>query len=138
MQLPDEAITYQYQTLLLPTSEEWTPLSELRAQHLLPPARLKGISQQVMQVRSQVATERELQQPLPEMRPLEAGFIDLPQKHLDAHRRKGDTSDLGKIINKASRMRELVDRVIILSAGGPHLGTRAMFDALVHTYHNEL
>jgi glucose-6-phosphate isomerase len=138
MQLPDEAITYQYQSLLLPTSDEWTPLSELRANHLLPPARLKGLSQQVMQVRSQVATERELLQPPPEMRPLESGFIDLPQKHLDTHRRKGDASELGKIINKASRMRELVDRVIVLSAGGPHLGARAMFEALVHTYHNEL
>lgn len=138
MQLPDEAITYQYQSLLLPPSEDWTPLTELRHVHLLPPARLKAIAQQVMQVRSQVATERELQQPPPEMKPLEAGFIDLPQKLLDQHRRKGDASDLGKIINKASRLRELVDRTIILGVGGAYLGARALFDGLVHTYHNEL
>jgi len=138
MQLPDEAITYQYQSLLLPTSDEWTPLSEMRAKHLLPPQRLKALAQQVMQVRSQVATERELQQPPPELRPLEAGFIDLPQRLLDQHRRKGDTSDLGRIINKASRLRELVDRVVILAIGGAYHGAHALADALVHTYHNEL
>ncbi len=138
MQLPDEAITYQYQTLLLPTSEEWTPLNELRQKHLLPAARVKAISQQAMQVRSEVATERELQQPPPEKRPLEAGFIDLPQKLLDQHRRKGDASDLGKILNKASRLRELVDRAIFLGIGGAALGAQALFGSLVHTFHNEL
>lgn len=138
MQLPDEAITYQYQSLLLPTSDEWNPLTEMRTKHLLAPARLKAISQQAMQVRSQVATERELQQPPPEMRPLEAGFIDLPQRLLDQHRRKGDTSDLGRILNKATRLRELVDRAVILGIGGAYLGSHALYEALVHSYHNEL
>ncbi len=138
MQLPDEAITYQYQSLLLPTSEVWDPLSELRAKHLLSPLRLKAAAQQVLQVRSQVATERELLQPPPEMKPLEAGFIDLPQKLLDQHRRKGDASDLGRIITKASKLREQTDRVVILGVGGAYLGARALFEALVHSYHNEL
>jgi len=138
MQLPDEAITYQYQSLLLPTSDVWDPLAEVRAKHLVSPNRLKTLATQVMQVRSQVATERELQQPPPEMKPLEAGFIDLPQKLLDNHRRKGDASELGKIINKAGKLRELVDRVVVLGVGGAYLGARALFESLVHSYHNEL
>src|SRR5271156_3078573 len=101
MQLPDEAIAYQYQNLLIPVADEWTPLAELRAKHYLAPARVKALSQQVMQIRSQVAAERELQQVPAEQRPLEPGFIDLPQRLLDQHRRKGDASDLGKVINKA-------------------------------------
>jgi glucose-6-phosphate isomerase len=138
MQLPDEAITYQYQSLMIPAAEEWTALAELRAKHYLSPARLKAISQPIMQVRSQVATERELQNPPPEMKPLHAGFIDLPQKHLDNHRRKGDASDLGRILKMAGRMKDLVDRVVFLGIGGSYLGTRALHEALVHTFHNEL
>ena len=30
MELPDEAIAYNYQALLVPTGEEWTPAAELR------------------------------------------------------------------------------------------------------------
>jgi glucose-6-phosphate isomerase len=138
MQLPDEAITYQYQSLLIPATEEWNPLAEVRAKNLVLPARLKALSQQMMQIRSQVAAERELQQVPPEMKPLEPGFIDLPQRLLDQHRRKGDTSDLGKVINKAGRLRDLVDRVIIVGTGASSLMGQALHNALVHTYHNEL
>jgi len=138
MQLPDEAIVYQYQNLMPPAGEEWNPMAEMRAKHFLSAARLKALSQQIMQVRSQVATERELQNPPPEMKPLHAGFIDLPQKHLDNHRRKGEASELGKILKVAGRMKDLVDRVVILGIGGSYLGARALHDALVHSYHNEL
>src|SRR5262249_46314823 len=138
MQLPDEAVTYQYQSLLIPPGDEWTPLAELRAKHLLSPNRLKDLVPQVMQVRSHVAAERELVQPPPELQPLDAGFIDLPQKLLDQHRRQGDASDLGRILNTAHAMRTLVDRVLILGIGGSYLGARALFEGLVHAYHNEL
>src|SRR5262245_57370489 len=114
MQLPDEAITYSYQGAVVPAVTEWTLAAELRAQHALPPARLRDLSQRLMQVRSQVATERELQQIPPELQPLEAGFIDLPQKYLDGHRRKGDSSDLGKIILRATKLREQLDRIVLL------------------------
>jgi glucose-6-phosphate isomerase len=138
MQLPDEAISYQYQSVLLSPGEEWTPLTELRAKHFISQARLKAVSQQLMQIRSQVATERELQNPPPEMKPLQAGFIDLPQKHLDNHRRKGEASDLGRILKIAGRMKDLVDRVVLIGIGGSYLGARALFDGLVHSHHNEL
>ncbi|HMO34966.1 MAG TPA: glucose-6-phosphate isomerase, partial [Gemmatales bacterium] len=65
MQLPDEAITFNYQSLLqqLRTDEEWKPVTELQNQHYLSPNRLKAIVPQMMQVKGQVATERELIEP---------------------------------------------------------------------------
>ena len=60
MELPDEAILYNYQGLLAPVGEEWTPAAELRARHFLPPARLKDMAPRLMQVRGQVAAEREM------------------------------------------------------------------------------
>src|SRR5262245_36193510 len=138
MQLPDEAITYRYQSLLIPTGEEWSALAELRTQQYISPARLKGMASQLMQVKSQIATERELQAVPPELQPMDACFIDLPQRTLDNYRRRGEASELGRIIALGNRLREQVDRVIILGVGGSYLGARALFDALCHSYHNEL
>jgi glucose-6-phosphate isomerase len=138
MQLPDEAISYEYQGLLLPAAEEWTPAAELRAQHFLPGTRLKELQPRLLQVRSQVAAEREIQNVPPELQPLEAGFIDLPQKTLDGHRRQGETSELGRILAQATRLREQVDRVVILGVGGSSLGARALFESLCSAHHNEL
>ena len=138
MQLPDEAIEYNYQALTVPPAEEWTPVAELRAKSFLPPAQLRAFVPQLMQVRSQVAAERELQQIPPELQPLDAGFIDLPQKTLDSHRRKGEASDLGRVITTAARLRALVDRVVVLGIGGSYLGARALFESLCNSYHNEM
>ena len=89
-------------------------------------------------VRGQVAAERELQNPPPRLQPLQAGFIDLPQKTLDGFRRKGDASELGRVLRLAQRLKENTDRVVVLGIGGSYLGAKALFDALCHTYHNEL
>jgi glucose-6-phosphate isomerase len=138
MQLPDEAITYHYQGALVPAEVEWTPAAELRARHFLAPARLREITPRLLQVRSQVAAERELQVVPAEMSPLDAGFIDLPQKLLDQHRRQADASTLGRILKIAGRMRGEVDQVVVLGIGGSYLGARALFDALRSAYHNDL
>src|SRR5438270_1119841 len=63
MQLPDEAISYQYQSLLVPNVEEWTPAAESRSQHFLHPSKLKELEPRLMQVRSKIATERDLKTP---------------------------------------------------------------------------
>src|SRR5689334_24915724 len=98
MQLPDESVVYHYQSLLAPLGEEWTAAAELRAQHFLSPARLRAFQPQLLQVRSQLAAERELQHVPPEQQPLEPGFIDLPQRTLDEARRKGDASGLERVM----------------------------------------
>src|SRR5437899_5406087 len=138
MQLPDESITYQYQSLLFSAIEEWTPVAELQTKHFLPATRLKELLPRLMQVRSQVATERDLQQVPPELQPLDAGFIDLPQKTLDDHRRKGEASVLGHIMAHGKRLREEADRVVMVGIGGSYFGARALFEALRSSYHNEL
>jgi glucose-6-phosphate isomerase len=138
MQLPDEAITFNYQGLLVPAGEDWTAAAELRARHFLAPARLKDLAARLVQCRSQVAAAREARNVPPEMQPVEAGFIDLPQNLLDHYRRKGEASDLGRIAALATRLRERADRVVLLGGGGGYLGARALFEALRSSYHNEL
>jgi glucose-6-phosphate isomerase len=138
MELPDEAVTYNFQSLLTPMSEEWNAVAELRARHFLSPGQLKELTPRLMQCRSQVAAEREMRVVPPEMQPLDAAFLDLPQQTLDNYRRKGEASDLGCVLTLANRLREEVDRVVILAAGGPSLAARALFEALCSRYHNEL
>src|SRR5262245_35631065 len=138
MELPDEAVTYQYDSLLAPASSEWSPVVELQARHFLPPAALRDLTPRLTQIRGQVAAERDLQNPPPELLPLDAGFIDLPQNTLDQHRRKGEASVLGRTLRLAQRLRDQTDRVVILGIGGSYLGARALFEGLRTAYHNEL
>jgi glucose-6-phosphate isomerase len=138
MHLPDANIEYQYSRLLVPPADSWTPLAELQAKHLLADDRVEAMKAKLNTVRGQVAAERELQNPPPRLQPLQAGFIDLPQKTLDSFRRKGDASELGRTLRLAQRLKENTDRVVVLGIGGSYLGAKALFDALCHTYHNEL
>lgn len=138
LQLPDENIEYQCQRLLVPHHETWTPLAELQNQHYLPPEKLEKLRDEAIKTRGLVVAERELTNPPPEKRPLQAGFIDLPQKLLDGYKRKQDASELGKILRLAQRLRDTVDRVVIMGAGGSYLAPKAIFDALCHAHHNEM
>jgi glucose-6-phosphate isomerase len=138
MQLPDENIEYNYQRLLAHPAESWTPLAELQAQHFISPDRFETMKKIASDIRGQVGAERELLNPPAKLKPLQAGFIDLPQKLLDQFKRKQDASEIGKIIRISNRLREDVDRVVVLGAGGSYLGAKALFDALCHTYHNEM
>lgn len=138
MELPDEALVYNYQSLLAPALEEWTAAAELRAKHFVSPTRLKEMTPRLLHCRSQVAAEREARHVAPENLPIQAGFIDLPQNLLDNFRRKGDSSELGRCIGLANRLRDAADRLVILGIGGSYLGARALFEALKSDYHNEL
>ena len=138
MQLPDEAITYQFQSLLVPAGEDWSAVAELRSKHFLQPARLKEVARRVEQAKGQVAAERELRNVPPEAMPIDSAFIDLPQNLLDGMRRKGDLSDLGRIFGQAARLREQADCVVVLGAGGDGLAGRIFFEALKSSRHNEL
>jgi glucose-6-phosphate isomerase len=138
VQLPDEAISYEYTGLLAPVHEPWTAAAELRARHLLAPTRLKDLLPRLNLCRGQVAAEREIRQPPPDQQPLEPGFIDLPQQLLDDYRRKGEASQMGQVLTLAARLRDEVDRVVVLGVGGAPLGARALFGALKSAYHNEL
>src|SRR6476620_7013004 len=138
MQLPDENIEYDYRRLVAPPPDPWTPLTELQAQNYVPPDRLDALKKPAEMVRGQITAERGMSNVPLKLQPLQTGFIDLPQNLLDALRRKGDASELGRINRLATRMRENCDRVVVLGIGGSYLGARALFDALCHTYHNEM
>jgi glucose-6-phosphate isomerase len=138
MELPDEAVSFNFQGLLAPPGEEWSAAAELRARNFLAPSRLKEMAQRMMQCRSSVATDRETRLPPPEAAPLHPDFIDLPQKMLDDLRRKGDASEVGKIMALADRLKADADRIVLLGVGGSQLAARALFDALKPVHHNEL
>src|SRR6478609_6146300 len=101
MQLPDENIEYQFQRLLVPPPDAWTPVAELQSQHFLPAEELERIKDRMTKVRGQVVAERELVSPHASLRPLQPGFIDLPLKLLDGYKRKQDASELGRILRLA-------------------------------------
>jgi glucose-6-phosphate isomerase len=138
MQLPDEAVSYQYQNLSAPPATEWQPAVELRSREFLPPQLLRDLTPRLLQIRGQIAAERDLKDPPPELLPLDSGFISLPQDTLDSHRRKGEASVLGRVLRLSQRLRDMTDRVVILGIGGSYLGARALFEALRPAYHNEL
>src|SRR5215207_8612087 len=98
MQLPDEAITFNYQSLLFQTrtDEEWKPTLEVQSEHFLAPARVKAIIPQMIQIKGQVAAERELVEPPPHQRPLDSGFVDLPDKLLNDLRKNKEKSEIAR------------------------------------------
>ena len=70
--------------------------------------------------------------------PLDAGFINLPQRMLDEYRQDPDHSELGRILKTAARLRDQVDAVVVTGIGGSYMGARALFEACCHPYHNYL
>ena len=71
-------------------------------------------------------------------RPLDAGFIDLPDRLLEEHRQNPSHSELGRIQRVADALAREIDRLIVVGIGGSYMGTRSLFEACCHPYHNEL
>ncbi|NDC52867.1 MAG: glucose-6-phosphate isomerase [Planctomycetia bacterium] len=69
---------------------------------------------------------------------LDPAFIDLPDRLLAAYHADRAQSELFAILTTARRLREAVDRVVVLGIGGSYMGTRALFEACCHPFHNEL
>jgi len=69
---------------------------------------------------------------------LDPAFIDLPDRLLADYQTSRTTSELFAILQTARRIRDAVDRVIVLGIGGSYMGTRALFEACCHPFHNEL
>jgi len=69
---------------------------------------------------------------------LESAFVDLPDRLLTDYGTKRPESSLYAILRTARRIRDAVDRVVVLGGGGAVMGVRAVFDACCHPLHNEL
>ena len=67
------------------------------------------------------------------MQPLDAGFVNLPERLLDQERPL-----LDRITAAGDRLAKEVDRVLVLGIGGSYMGARALFEACCHPYHNEI
>ena len=100
------------------------------------------ISDQLVAARDEVLSDVELWQsgspPPKEKQPLDAGFIQLPERLLAAWRKQGDASEVGHIRSVADRLASEVDRVVVLGIGGSYMGARALMEACSHPYHNQL
>ena len=70
--------------------------------------------------------------------PLDAGFMNLPERLLADYQKQPAQSELGQIIATGKRLGEATDRVVVLGIGGSYMGARALFEACCHPYHNEL
>ena len=69
---------------------------------------------------------------------LDPAFIDLPERLLADYNTKRPESELFAILQTARRIRDAVDRVVVLGIGGSYMGTRSLFEACCHPFHNEL
>ncbi len=77
--------------------------------------------------------------PIPaKKQPLDAGFLDLPERLLSENVDRKAAGELGRILDTAKRLRDAVDRVVVLGIGGSYMGARALMDACCEPYFNEL
>lgn len=65
-------------------------------------------------------------------------FTELPDRLLADYGTRRPESDLFAVLTVARRIRETVDRVVVIGAGCPALAARAVFEACCHPFHNEL
>jgi glucose-6-phosphate isomerase len=73
-----------------------------------------------------------------EKQPLDHGFLELPDRLLAEYQEKRAASELGRIMTAAAKLREQVDRVVVLGIGGSYMGAKALMDACCQPYFNEL
>lgn len=73
-----------------------------------------------------------------EKNPLDAGFLQLPERLLAEYYQDRRGSELGRIMQTAKRLREKVDRVVVLGIGGSYMGAKALMDACCQPFFNEL
>jgi glucose-6-phosphate isomerase len=77
--------------------------------------------------------------PIPtEKEPLDTAFIEWPNQQLAAYQRDRMGSELGRTIGLAKRLRDAVDRVVVLGIGGSYMGAAALKEACCQPYFNEL
>lgn len=74
----------------------------------------------------------------PDKQPLDSGFHEMPERILDEYQSNRAESELGRILATATKLRERVDKVIVLGIGGSYMGARALMETCCQPYFNEL
>ena len=125
-------IVYDYSAVIKPETA-----SPLVRQFGLSRADLDWAAPRLIDARREVLEDLALFQkggPVPaEKAPLDAAFMDLPERFLGR-----DRAVLDDIRATADRLAGEVDRVVVLGIGGSYMGARALFEACCHPCHNEL
>ena len=107
------------------------------ARRLLDEAELLALQGPLDEARAETLTDVDLLRSGSEIpvgkRPLDSGFIDLPERLL-----AGEGGLLERIEASAKKLRESIDRMVVLGIGGSYMGLRALFESLCDPYHNEL
>ena len=109
--------------------------------HGIDSSQMDAMAKDMNRVRTEILNE-DLQQyesgQVPAHRqPLDAGFMELPERMLDAYRTDRSSSELGRILETAQRIQEAVDRVVVLGIGGSYMGARALMESCCQPYYNE-
>lgn len=124
-----KSVTYDPSGLLM----EGTGLSQQDLTDLTP--RLEAARREVLDDLELLRAGGDVSQ---DKQPLDAAFIDLPERLLAEYGQDRKASELGRILSAAERLKALVDRVVVIGIGGSYMGTRSLFEACCHPYHNLL
>lgn len=120
----------------------YDPSGAMRPETGIGPADLDWLALRLAAARNEVLDDLTLWhsgKPVPEeKKPLDAAFIDLPERLLEEFAAKGDQSEIARIQATAGRLVEQAGAVVVLGIGGSYMGARALFEACCHPYHNEL
>lgn len=142
--VPPEWLRFDFTGALADLPDLDPQTAELRRRHCLPPDALERLAEELESARQQVLEElilehygRKTGEQPPSEGPLDPGFIDLPDVLLEEYRGNGSQSELGRMKAAAGWLQENVDRVVLLGIGGSYMGSRALFEALCHPYHNQ-
>jgi len=73
-----------------------------------------------------------------EKEPLDAGFIELPERLLGELKSAGSSSEVARLRAAADRLAKAVETVVVLGIGGSYMGARTMLEACCHQYYNEV
>ena len=111
------------------------PANAFVTPHGITQAQFDGLKDKLVACRAEVLFQ---DAQLDEKQPLDAQFLEMPERILDAYQSDRENSELGRILKTASRLGEMVDKVVVLGIGGSYMGPRALMEACCHPYHNEL
>jgi glucose-6-phosphate isomerase len=112
-------ITFSYDGALVP-------------EHGITQAQIDGLTQSLEAARAEVFADLKMfadGADVPEEKnPLDAGFHEMPERILDEYQSNREGSELGRILAVAAKLRERVDKVVVLGIGGSYMGARALME----------
>ncbi len=97
-------------------------------------SRLVDVREEILKIDLQLYSEGVVPS---DKQPLDAGFLEMPERLLEEYNTNRDTSELGRILSVAKRIQDQVDRVVVLGIGGSYMGARALMECCCQPYFNE-